>query len=217
MKPNKTMRRFLLALAACALTPLAAQASLILNGSFETVTPGPGTGAYAADASTVLDGWTLGAGASSEGLGCIYIANSWAGRTPTDGSIFTCLKFGASLSQTFNAPTSGSATLTFNYNEAINDFGNTFDAQYALEWYLDGSKIGDSYGSIVKGWVSQTDVLTLTAGPHTFMLKHNTPSKGDVISLDKVALNLTAVPEPGSLLALGCLIGSGALLRSRRR
>ena len=28
--------------------------------------------------------------------------------------------------------------------------------------------------------------------------------------------NLTAVPEPGSLLALGCLIGSGVLLRRRR-
>ena len=29
--------------------------------------------------------------------------------------------------------------------------------------------------------------------------------------------NLTAVPEPGTLLALGCLIGSGAFLRTRRR
>jgi len=29
--------------------------------------------------------------------------------------------------------------------------------------------------------------------------------------------NLTAVPEPGSLLALGCLVGSGAFLRIRRR
>ena len=28
---------------------------------------------------------------------------------------------------------------------------------------------------------------------------------------------LTAIPEPGSLLALGCLVGSGALLRNRRR
>ena len=29
--------------------------------------------------------------------------------------------------------------------------------------------------------------------------------------------NLTAIPEPASLLALGCLVGSGAFLRSRRR
>lgn len=30
-------------------------------------------------------------------------------------------------------------------------------------------------------------------------------------------VELTAIPEPGSLLALGCLVGSGAFLRSRRR
>lgn len=29
--------------------------------------------------------------------------------------------------------------------------------------------------------------------------------------------DLTAIPEPGSWLALGCLVGSGAFLRSRRR
>jgi len=29
--------------------------------------------------------------------------------------------------------------------------------------------------------------------------------------------NLTSIPEPGSLLALGCLVGSGAFLRTRRR
>lgn len=31
------------------------------------------------------------------------------------------------------------------------------------------------------------------------------------------ATSLTAVPEPGSLLALGCLLGTGVCLRSRRR
>jgi hypothetical protein len=30
-------------------------------------------------------------------------------------------------------------------------------------------------------------------------------------------VELTAIPEPGSLLALGCLVGSGAFLRNRRR
>jgi autotransporter-associated beta strand protein/T5SS/PEP-CTERM-associated repeat protein len=38
---------------------------------------------------------------------------------------------------------------------------------------------------------------------------------GSFINLTAGAL--TAIPEPGSLLALGCLVGSGALLRSRRR
>ena len=40
----------------------------------------------------------------------------------------------------------------------------------------------------------------------------------DSLYLDNVALSaFTAVPEPGSLLALGCLVGSGAFLRIRRR
>jgi hypothetical protein len=35
--------------------------------------------------------------------------------------------------------------------------------------------------------------------------------------LDNITLStLTAVPEPGSLLALGCLVGSGLALRRRR-
>lgn len=36
--------------------------------------------------------------------------------------------------------------------------------------------------------------------------------------LDNIAVTgFTAIPEPGSLLALGCLVGSGAFLRTRRR
>ena len=175
-------------------TPLATS-SLLANGSFEIVAPSPANGtSYAANASTVLAGWTLGAGASSEGLGCIYIANSWAGISPTDGSVYVCLKFGASLSQTFNAPTSGSYTLAFDYYEADNKFGGTNDATVALEWYLDNSLIGNSIGSTVNGWVSQSNTLTLTAGSHTFMLKQNNSSSGDVICLDNVNLLATTTP-----------------------
>ena len=168
-------------------TPVAT-ASLLANGSFEIVSPSPATGtSYAAGASTALAGWTLGAG--SEGLQDIYIANYWAGNIhPTDGSIYTCLKYGASLSQTFNAPTSGSFTLTFNYYEADNMFGGTNDAATALQWYMDGSLIGNSIGSTVNGWVSQSHTLTLTAGSHIFVLKHNNSSSGDVITLDNVKL-----------------------------
>ncbi len=38
------------------------------------------------------------------------------------------------------------------------------------------------------------------------------------MKFDNISLNaLTPIPEPGSLLALGCVVGSGAFLRSRRR
>jgi hypothetical protein len=36
--------------------------------------------------------------------------------------------------------------------------------------------------------------------------------------IDNIAVTgISAIPEVGSLLALGCLVGSGTLLRSRRR
>lgn len=44
-------------------------------------------------------------------------------------------------------------------------------------------------------------------------LQYDAFSVGNVV----VHYNFTAVPEPGSLLALGCLVGSGAFLRTRRR
>jgi len=44
-------------------------------------------------------------------------------------------------------------------------------------------------------------------------------STGGEVRIDNLGIDghLTAVPEPGSLLALGCVVGSGAFLRSRRR
>jgi hypothetical protein len=45
--------------------------------------------------------------------------------------------------------------------------------------------------------------------------RFDTPTNG---RLDNIALtSLSAVPEPASLLALGCLMGSGVFLRQRRR
>lgn len=46
-------------------------------------------------------------------------------------------------------------------------------------------------------------------------------AKTEVAYLDNIAITsfgpLAGVPEPGSLLALGCLVGGGSFLRSRRR
>ena len=40
-------------------------------------------------------------------------------------------------------------------------------------------------------------------------------ASGDAMRIDNIGL--VALPEPGSMLALGCLVGSGAFLRIRRR
>ena len=83
----------------------------------------------------------------------------------------------------------------------------------------------DSFAvSGVSDWTSKTSSEVTISTPGTYHVKfvvssdQNTSSEFGAVKLDSVAYNqLTAVPEPGSLLALGCLIGSGALLRSRRR
>jgi len=64
------------------------------------------------------------------------------------------------------------------------------------------------------------DVFTdLTANHNHWTINYN-GSMGDNVSTpgtNYISLSLTAVPEVGGLLAIGCLVGSGAFFRSRRR
>lgn len=60
-----------------------------------------------------------------------------------------------------------------------------------------------------------------TAGLNTWQITYGAKSGGlnfaNEYNLAGSFINLTVIPEPASLLALGCLVGSGAFLRSRRR
>ena len=61
--------------------------------------------------------------------------------------------------------------------------------------------------------------IALNAGSYiTFLFDLDSPS-GSGARLDNIALTgeLSAIPEPGSLLALGCLVGFGGMIRTRRR
>ena len=66
-----------------------------------------------------------------------------------------------------------------------------------------------------------TNNEVFTAGLNTWQITYGATSGGlnfaSEYDLGGSFINLTAVPEPGSLLALGCVLGSGVLLRSRRR
>jgi autotransporter-associated beta strand protein len=77
---------------------------------------------------------------------------------------------------------------TYNTNELTNN--ESFEDTYGNNWKI-------TYNATSGGSNFATELL----------------GGGQFVTLS----NLTAVPEPGSLFALGCLIGSGALLRSRRR
>ena len=61
-----------------------------------------------------------------------------------------------------------------------------------------------------------------TAGLNTWQITYDATSGGlnfasEYNSTSGSFVNLTAVPEPASMLALGCLLASGSFLRSRRR
>jgi autotransporter-associated beta strand protein len=76
---------------------------------------------------------------------------------------------------------------TYNTNELTNN--ESFEDTYGNNWKI-------TYNATSGGSNFATELL----------------GGGSFVTLS----NLTAVPEPGSLFAIGCLIGSGALLRSRR-
>jgi autotransporter-associated beta strand protein len=65
-----------------------------------------------------------------------------------------------------------------------------------------------------------TDGEVFISGLNTWQIRYGATTGGlnfaSEATLPKF-VNLTAVPEPGSLFAIGCLVGSGVLLRSRRR
>ncbi len=64
-------------------------------------------------------------------------------------------------------------------------------------------------------FIADLTSLTLGAG-ETIIFNW---SAGSAVRIDNIALTgtLNAIPEVGSLLALGCLVGSGTMLRTRRR
>ena len=65
---------------------------------------------------------------------------------------------------------------------------------------------------------------TLIAGLNTWKISYGATTGGLNFATEYdhgvdskfINLTLTAIPEPGSLLALGCLVGSGAFLRTRK-
>lgn len=78
------------------------------------------------------------------------------------------------------------------------------------------------YADFESGFPGVLSILIAIPAGETVLFSYtqNGPTEG--LRLDNIAFlgetgDLTAVPEPGSLVALGCLVGSGAFLRSRRR
>ena len=252
------MNRALLALAALTLTPLAAQASIIINVEAYNTTANPTTvwdhfttirnlsNTDYVDASqstwTYVDNNENSSYTSDTGQS--FTPNSWPlanGFPPSN------LNNGVGQTGDDDAEASnwGFDFMTIDLGEVVNvtEFnsytwanGSRQDQGYTL--YYSAADIAPTTGGDLVGWTSLGSVATTywtetsvghqigvsfsdtggtLASARFLLMAVSTGSTGYTDGFFGEVDVLTAVPEPGSLLALGCLIGSGALLRSRRR
>ena len=271
------MHRFLPALAACALTPLAAQASLVtttVDVDVPNLLPDDnGDLTIPAGNSAVVASWTAAKGSAPVDAANNLLQTHVSSVTlqsgeVTAGGALANINDGLMVSGTWHTGNAeGGAVFTdgSGWNPWLDDAPAaalvfTLDGKYNIGridsftlWGKD--RLGQKYelfGSTNGGtdWNSVTSVnsahgdyeengttttlrgisLTDSAGVITgltgvdalkFVFANPDPGSPDWNNMgvysEIAAYSLTAVPEPGSLLALGCLIGSGAFLRSRRR
>lgn len=129
-----------------------------------------------------------------------------------EGDHYAFLQFASGLiSQTFNVSQSGNADLSFLYG-----LRPLYESGQALNVYLDGNLVNTF--STQTGWNTGTLSLGfLSAGNHIigFAGTGNINAGDTTVFLDKVAINVSSVPEPTSALMLS--LGLGGLLLARRR
>jgi autotransporter-associated beta strand protein len=117
------------------------------------------------------------------------------------------LAIGTNVELTLTDLAPGTGTFASNTTLSLIQYEGDWDGgffTYGTNELIDGETFTDTYGN---QWTIHYDAI---GGGDNFA---TALTDSRFISLS----NLTAVPEPGSLLALGCLVGSGAFLRTRRR
>lgn len=166
------------------------RANLIINGGFETGN---------------FSGWTLNNGTYA------YTHVSLGGRGgPLDYADYSGGLYSMDwISQTIGT-TVGASYLIRLYLDSPGGSITEFKVLFGQTQLVDSWDMGNSGGWKLFEW---TATASTTSTPLAIGLRHD-PSH---FRLDDISVEaITAVPEPGSLLALGCLIGSGVCLRYRR-
>lgn len=201
-----------------------ADANLITNGSFETVTPVlPASGICTTDTAVypysacTATGWTgnyqIGSGATNGPIGSFGIP-----QPDPDGQNALILQSGGSVvytsaTQSVTIPTAGFYTLTFYIANRTN-----FGGPQTITISLDGSAVtGGVYSNLAGTWTMETLTFDATAGGHSLTFSGLDPSSGDDSAfIDDVALN-SATPEPSTtaLFVLSFLGIAVALKRKR--
>ena len=211
-----------LAIAAIGLSPVIASASLVIpvqNGGFEDPTPhNPNNG------TPDNSDWTAG--------GWAFVGTPWTSSTANYGRLSSAAMVGTAqpgpwimnlndgggwvkqdLGTTVNAGDILSVTFSVMSDTAPGQIAAAFLVGGTPTVYSQTFTNPQNAGT----WVSYTLTDTIGTSGNLSIEFSNVSGRLWLDNVSNVTSDFTSVPEPGSLLALGCLIGSGALLRSRRR
>ncbi len=211
----------LVAVAALVGVPFAANADLISNGSFQTLTGGFSGGNFVCGTTgnpygtCSATGWTgdyqLGQGAGNVNGGSFGIP------TPEPvGSNALILQKAQSASQTFTATTPGEYELSF----YVANRGYFSSAPQTVEVLMDGNAVtGGTFSSLPQSWTPETLFFSVTAASHSLTLAGLGDGSLDVTAFvnDVSLTEVSAVPVPASAwLMLSGLGGLGAMARKKR-
>ncbi|MCX6875850.1 MAG: autotransporter-associated beta strand repeat-containing protein [Verrucomicrobia bacterium] len=180
-----------------------------------------GTGSITG-AVTINSGGTLSPGASIESLsvaGALLLKTGSTFEYEVDSSFLPDV--GADLQQVTGRLSLGNIVGNETVNLTMNDVANIDRAFPAGTKFTLINYAGTFNGGFFTyASTLLTEGAQFTAGLNTWQINYGADSGGSNFAGQYVSghfINLTAIPEPGTLLALGCLVGSGAFLRSRRR
>ena len=197
-------------------------------------TSGSGTGTGTV---TVNGGGTLGGSGGKVG-GNVSVAN--LGKLAPGASIGTLtvggnltMATGSTFAYEMNSAThtsdllvvqgAGGVTLGTNVELSLTDLGSgTFAPGTTLSLIQYEGALNSGLFTYNSSVLNNGDEFTdLTANHNHWTIHYNSTTHGDFVSgfIDPhfISLSLTAIPEVGGLLGLGCLVGSGVFVRSRRR
>lgn len=167
--------------------------------------------------SSNLAGWN-----STDGT---YGPDSAPGVSGAPVATGTSFGFGGSGPRTISMVVTNTSLTNYALGYLLFDFTNDkgFPTNYAVSYSLSGGPSNvplipstASAGTVVTGnglnWLDVSKFLGITLNSlQTITFKFDTTNGG---AIDNIAIS--AIPEPASLLALGCVLGSGLMVRNRR-